>query len=97
MVKFKGGGENEHHVVAIRLRLNGAGNLQPSLQDLDDVQTQNLVVMPMAALTRIEPTRLANFQSQRIRVVLKTTELNEWFRIGRLIVFAKQVAVEYPA
>ena len=94
--RSQGGGENEHHVVATRLRVVGSGNLQLALHDLDDVQVQNLVPLTMAATTRIEPTRLANFQSQRIRLVGQTTEINEWFRIHRIIIFAKPVAVEYP-
>jgi hypothetical protein len=91
-----GGGENEHHVVGVRLRVTGAGNLHMSLEDLDNVQVQNLVDYPMQATTRIEPTRLANFQSQRIRFCLSTTEINDQFLIRRIIIFAKPVAVEYP-
>lgn len=90
------GGENEHHVVAIRLRVIGTGNLQLDLFDLDDTRTQALEDVAMQATTRIEPTKLSNFQSQRIRLVGKTTEINEVFRINRIIIFAKPVAVEYP-
>lgn len=89
-------GEMEHHVVAVRLRVVGAGNLLLSLTDYDDVQTQNLATVTMVAATRIEPTRLANFQSQRIRLVGQTTEIDERFDIHRILIFAKPVAVEYP-
>ena len=95
-MKSSGNGENEHHVVAVRLRLTGAGNLKLALTDLNQVQTQNLVDLPISATTRIEPTRLANFQSQRIRLELSTTEIDEHFKINRIIIFAKPVAVEYP-
>ena len=91
-----GNGEFEHHIVATRLRVNGAGDLQLSLTDLDDVQTQNLAVLPMAITTRFEPTRLANFQSQRTRLVGTIDTINEWFDIGRIIIWAKPVAIEYP-
>lgn len=91
-----GSGENEHHIVAVRLRLQGSGNLKMALSDLSDVQTLNLVDIPMQAVTRIEPTRLANFQSQRIRFTVTTTQINEVFHIHRIILFAKPVAVEYP-
>jgi hypothetical protein len=92
----KGGGENEHHVVAVRMRLTGAGNLQIGLEDLDNIQVQPLVPIAMQATTRIEPNRLANFQSQRIRFTGVTTEINEVFHIRRIVIFAKMVAVEYP-
>lgn len=96
MPKRSGSEENEHHVVGVRLRVTGAGSLQMSLSDLDDTRISPLVPIPMQATTRIEPTRLANFQSQRIRLNLVTTELNDRFRIQRIIIFAKPVAVEYP-
>lgn len=92
----KSGGENEHHVVGVRLRINGAGNLNIGLQDLDNIQTQPLVPIAMQSATRIEITRLANFQSQRIRFTGTTTEINEIFHIRRIVIFAKPVAVEYP-
>jgi len=96
-VAKKSSGEYEHHVVSVRMRVIGIGNLQLALTDLDDIQTQNLVPIPMAVTTRIEPLRLANFQSQRIRLVGKTTELGENFKIVRILIFAKPVAQEYPA
>ena len=97
MAKRSGSGEYEHHIVGVRMRVVGSGNLQMALTDLDDIQTQNLIPFTMATATRIEPLRLANFQSQRIRLVGKVTESGEYFEIQRIIVFAKPVAQEYPA
>jgi hypothetical protein len=90
-------GEYEHHVVAIRMRVVGVGNLQLSLTDLDDIQTETLVPLPLSLTTRIEPLRLANLQSQRIRLVGQTTVMGEHFKIQRILIFAKPVAQEYPA
>lgn len=90
------GGEYEHHVVGVRLRCTGSGTLKLSLSDLDDVQTQSLADLTLSATTRFEPTRLANFQSQRIRLTGKVIEKDEYFEIQRIIIFAKPVAVEYP-
>jgi len=92
-----GVGEWDTHVVSVRLRIQGNGNFQQLLTDYDNVQTQNLVDLPMQALNRFEPTRLANFQSQRIRMVGGVTEIDEWFDIHRIIIFAKPVAIEYPS
>lgn len=96
MAKKSSGGENEWHVVAVRLRIVGTGNFLMRLSDLDNDQIVSLVDIPMQAATRIEPTRLANFQSQRIRFEGSTSEIDEYFRISKLILFAKPVAVEYP-
>lgn len=89
-------GEVEHHVVAVRLRVVGAGNLLLSLEDYDAIQSVNLSSLPMTVTARIEPMRLANFQSQRIRLIGQTTEIDERFDIHRILIFAKPVAVEYP-
>jgi hypothetical protein len=89
-------GEYEHHIVGVRMRVVGVGNLQLFLTDLDDIQTEVLVPISMTLTTRFEPTRLANLQSQRIRLVGKTTESGENFKIQRILVFAKPIAVEYP-
>ena len=97
MAKKNSGGEYEHHVVSIRMRVTGSGNMDLALTDYDDIQTQTLVPITMAATTRIEPLRLANFQSQRIRLVGNVSEINEWFQIQRILIFAKPVAQEYPA
>lgn len=91
------GAEFEHHVVGVRLRVTGSGALKLSLESYDQVLTQDLVNLNMLNPNRIEPTRLANFQSQRIRLVGKVTEINEWFDIHRIIIYAKPVATEYPA
>jgi len=96
MAKNKGG-EYEHHVVGVRMRVIGSGSLKLSLSDLDNVQTETLVPITMAATTRIEPFRLANFQSQRIRLIGSVTTINEYFKIQRILLFAKPVAQEYPA
>lgn len=95
--KSKDSGEYEHHVVGVRLRVVGTGELDLALADLQDVQVQDLVPITMAATTRFEPFRLANLQSQRIRLVGKTTEIDETFIIQRIIIFGKPVAQEYPA
>lgn len=88
--------ESEHHVVGVRMRITGAGNMKLTLSGLDNVITQILLPVPIQATNRLEPTRLANIQGQRIRLEGNTTELNETFLIRRIIIYAKPVAVEYP-
>lgn len=88
-------GENIQHFGAIRLRVNGTGNLKPKFLSLDDVRTLDLVPIIMATLTDREPTRLANFMSQRARLRLGTTEKDEIFKINRVIIFVKETYSEY--
>jgi len=97
VAKKNQGGEYEHHVVGVRMRVTGSGNMDLYLTDLDNIQTQNLIPITMAVTTRIEPFRLSNLQSQRIRLVGQVTEINEWFQIQRILLYGKPVAQEYPA
>lgn len=89
-------GENIQHFGAIRLRVNGSGNLKPKFLSLDDVKTLDLVPIVMSTLTDREPTRLSNFMSQRARLRLGTTEKDEIFKINRVIIFIKETYSEYP-
>jgi hypothetical protein len=96
VAKQSSGGESEYHIVATRTRVLGAGILRYSLEDYSQIQNVPLPPFTMSAATRIEPLILANFQSQRTRLIGMVTDINEWFEINRLIIFAKPVAEEYP-
>jgi hypothetical protein len=90
------GGEYEYHIVGVRLRVTGSGNLDMSLNSYQNVLVKALVPLPMQAVTRIEPTRLSNFQAQRTKLVGEVDVIDEWFVINRIIIWGKPVAVEYP-
>lgn len=96
--KSSSGEDSEWHIVAIRMNINGSGDLQMALKSLDDAQVSNLVPFTMTPTAGriVAPTRLANFQSQRASLFCETTEIDETFRINKIIIFAKPVAVEYP-
>jgi len=92
----RGGGENIIHFNAIRMRLTGDGSLLMTMYGLDDANEQELVPFTMVAATNREPTRLANFQDQRAALKIETTEIDEFFKINRIIVFAKELWTSYP-
>lgn len=97
MAKSSGGnGEFDHHIVGVRARILGAGEMDYSLEDYSAVQTLNLVPLTMSTATNREPTVLCNFQSQRTRLIGKVDVIDEWFEISRIIIWAKPVAIEYP-
>lgn len=89
-------GENISHFAAIRIRLVGVGNLQMSVYSLDDIKSKILVPFTMATSARIIPTRLVNFMEQRAAFELKTTVIDERFRINRIVIFMKEVFTSYP-
>ncbi len=45
--------EYDYHVVGVRMRITGAGNMNLKLAGLDNVVTQTLVPVPMAANNRL--------------------------------------------
>ncbi len=94
--KSAGNGELIHHVGAVRMRVTGSGSLDMELSSLDDIQAQTLVPFTMTSTTYIEPNRLANFKSQRIKLRFSVDQIDEWFQIRRIIIFAKPVETSYP-
>ena len=89
-------GESISHFAAIRVRVTGVGNLKMRAYSLDNVHMKELVPFEMLTQTRIIPTRLVNFMEQRASFELRTTEINERFRINRIIIFTKPVFTSYP-
>lgn len=89
-------GENISHFAAIRIRLTGVGDLKMTVYSLDDVRSKVLVPFTMSATARIIPTRLVNFMEQRAAFELKTTDMDERFRINRIVIFMKEVYSSYP-
>ena len=89
-------GENITHFNAVRMRIQGTGNLKMSFISQDEVITQDLAPLVMAELTNIQPTRLANFMQQRAIFKLGTTEKDEFFRINRIVLFTKETFSSFP-
>lgn len=89
-------GDNIQHHAAIRIRVNGGGNLQLAVYSLDDVRSKTMVPMVMSNLARIIPTRIVNFVEQRASYELKTTEIDEFMKINRITVYMKEIFTSYP-
>ena len=89
-------GENISHFAAIRIRLNGTGNLKMAVYSLDDVRSKTLIPFSMTTQARIIPTRIVNFVEQRASFELKTTEIDEYMRINRIVIYMKEIYTSYP-
>jgi hypothetical protein len=89
-------GENILHFNAVRLRVTGVGNLKMEFISLDDMKIQELKSIPMMLKTDREPTRLANFISQRARLKVSVDHVDERFVINRIIIYAKELYSSYP-
>ena len=89
-------GELISHFSAVRLRVVGNGILRLTMYSLQDVESSTLPTITMATSTNRQPAVLANFIQQRASLEIKTTDINEWFRINRVIVFTKPLWADYP-
>jgi len=84
------------HFAGIRIRVTGSGNLDLTFQSLDFIDLSVLAPLAMSTATAREPTRLANFISQRGFLKISTDAINETFRINRVILFAKPIWSQFP-
>jgi len=90
-------GEFVSHFAGVRMRINGTGNLTMRLLSFQEVREQVLTPFGMSLTTRVEPLRLANFNEQRAMLEGKTTEIDEYFKINRIVLLAKPIWADYPA
>jgi hypothetical protein len=90
------GGEQIVHVGGVRMRVIGSGNLDLELLSMDSIRSSVLTPLVLTPTTNREPTRLANFMDQRIALKVSMDELDEYFRINRIVVLIKPVFTEYP-
>lgn len=84
------------HWGAVTLRVTGSGNLRMHLTGLDNAITKTLVPIVMSDTSGREPTRLSNFNSQRTKIKLQTTAINEVMRINRIILWTKPIYTQFP-
>ena len=89
-------GESISHYAAIRVRVNGVGQLRMTVFSLDDVRSKTLVPFTMSMTPRYAPTRLVNFVEQRAAFEFTTSNLDEKFRINRIVIFTKELYSSYP-
>lgn len=100
---MKSQGEAINHFNGVRLRVVGEGDLQVNVFALDDsnptivvAPVETLIPYPMVTITQREPTLLMNVRQQRMSIEFKVTEINEWFEIGRVIVFTRPLFSSFP-
>jgi len=89
-------GEFISHYTAVRMRITGTGVLRMKMHSLDNVFVKDLKNLVLEPTTNREPTRLMNFMQQRAAFSANVEELDEFFRINRIILFTKATFTSYP-
>jgi len=90
-------GSNVIHFNAVRIRVVGSGNLDLQYQGLNNVLTQDLQPLVMAQTNSREMNRLCNFISQYGKLQGTTDEIDEYFRINSIVLYARPLWTDYPA
>lgn len=85
-----------NHFGSVRIRVNGTGNLNLTYFNLDDTVTSTLIAIPMSTTPGKEILQLSNFTTQRASLEIKTTLINEYFRISKIVIYARAVSTGYP-
>lgn len=90
-------GEFISHFTGVRMRIVGAGEFEMRLISMDEIETQTLVPFTLEETTNRQPFRLANFNQQRALLEGKTDQIDEFFKIDRIILFVKELWTDYPS
>lgn len=90
------GGDNVQHFSTVRIRATGQGELRILVRSLDDVRRKFLVPLKLEAASRIIPNRIVNFVEQKACFEFSTTQLNEYVRVNRIIVYMKDIYTSTP-
>lgn len=93
----KSTGEQVSHFAAVRMRCVGDGLLTMTMYTLDDLDPVELIPFTLSETTSREPLRLMNYKHQRAYIEIATNdEINDFFKVSRIILFGKQLWTEYP-
>lgn len=90
------GGQYINHFGAVRMRVTGSGVLKTKLISMDETTEVNLADLTLQAQNGRYPNQLANFNQQRAQVRIGTTEIDEIFTLGQLLIYIKPISSSFP-
>lgn len=85
-----------HHFGAIGLRIKGSGNIKIELFGQDDIDYFLCAPVALSANPGKEFVRECFFQSERCSVKLSIENLNEWFSLRKINVYANEIFASRP-
>jgi hypothetical protein len=85
------------HFGAMRTRVVGSGNFLSFLRSFDNVKSAQLPTITLAPTTNLESTVLANFVDQRAQLEMRTSNINEYFVVSKIIILYKPLYTQYSA
>lgn len=89
-----------HHCNAVRIFVQGSGNLDLTLLGLVDenneADEQALTPIVMSNTQRRSQTALANFKQENFSLEVSIDAISEYFYINSITVFTREVETGYP-
>lgn len=89
--------DNQMHYCGARLRVSGSGTLRCKLYGLDNTVTNTLPNQTLSTTPGKEYFLLGTLVSQKARLEMKTTGINETFKVNRYTLFSKAIYTSYPS
>ena len=84
------------HYGRVKLRVTGSGVLRGTLFGYNEITSAALPNTTMQTTNARQVSRLTNFLTERAKLRLETTDINEVFRITSIVIFVRSVYSEYP-
>lgn len=84
------------HVGSVRLRTTGSGDLELLLRSLQNVNYNQLADYVLSNPSDREKVILSNFINQRGQLEFRTTLIDEWFIVSKVVIFVKTIWTGYP-
>lgn len=84
------------HVGMVRSRVIGSGNLDLHLSGYNDIESEDLIPIAINATEKRQRDRLCNFTGQAVKLKVSMNEIDEWFNINDLTIFAKELWASAP-
>lgn len=90
------GYEYTNHIVAVRMRLQGAGAFISTLDALENDPSQDLADATMSTTANRPVNLLANINAPRVQFHGRIQEIDEHFTLKNLVFYVKPIASGYP-
>lgn len=89
-------GDIQTHINPIRVRATGAGELQAYLFDTGQIANATLDPQTLSLTTARSINFLSNFTSERIYVMISTSEIDEYFSVSNMWAYVKPSRNSFP-
>lgn len=85
-----------YHLGIVRYQVRGSGVLRSTAYSMDEVNSETLPTVIMAATVNTLKEIKGNFKEQQMSLRIETTAIDEIFRISKIILFLRPLWSSLP-